>query len=89
MWYVTQKGENRMVLFLIDRNKDKSRWWTTNLYMAMAFRKKSAAEYSANRLKYGEIEVVGQDEAEYIDHQNTIHFAEADHPFSSDALGQY
>ena len=75
MFYVIKKGKNDLTLFLIDRTKSKSKWWTTDLIDAMCFKKESAARYSAARLKYGEIDVVSLEDARKIEDENDYNIA--------------
>ena len=88
-YYVVSDGKNGVNLFLIDRNKSKSAWWTPDLYNAIAFNKSSAAEYSAKRLIYRNARVISELEAKELEKDNMHILAELDdHPFSSEALGQ-
>lgn len=88
-YYVTTQGKNQVTLFLIDRKQNKKHWWTTSLINAMAFNKKSAAEYSAKRLIYKSPCVVDCKEAKILEKENDFICAMLEeHPFSSDALGQ-
>jgi hypothetical protein len=41
-------------LALVDRTKDKSRWWTQNSNLFMVFKKKEAADIQLSKLRYGE-----------------------------------
>lgn len=88
-YYVTTQGRDNITLFLVDRKKTKKHWWTMDLINAMAFRLRSAAEYSANRLKYKNPCVVDYNEAKKMEQDNTWNLNQLEvHPFSSDALGQ-
>ena len=51
-------------LALVDRSKTKKRWWTSDCpELIMKFRKKSAADYSAKRMRKNNARVVAFDEA--------------------------
>jgi len=77
-YIITRSGRNGETLFLVDRKKIKDRWWSTNLMDAIQFNKESAANYSANRLKYGNPEVLNWHEAVKADNDNTHIEAEID-----------
>ena len=88
-YYVTTQGRDNVTLFLVDRNKTKKHWWTMSLINAMEFKNKSAAEYSAIRLRYKYPRVVNYKEAKLLENENDFTCAILEeHPFSSDALGQ-
>lgn len=88
-YYVITQGRNNLTLFLVDRSRTKKHWWTTSLVDAMAFKKESAAEYSAKRLRYKNPCVVSYKEAIIIERENDFtNVMLEEHPFSSDALGQ-
>ena len=88
-YYVTTQGRNNTTLFLIDRSFNKNKWWTTSLLDAMAFKKESAAKYSARNLVYKNPEVLNYNEAKILENRNDYNSSMTEHPFSSDALGQY
>ncbi len=88
-YYVTTQGRNNLTLFLVDRRFTKKQWWTTDLSLAIEFRKRSAAEYSCKRLRYKDPCVVDSRTANQIAAENLHIECELDeHPFSSEALGQ-
>ena len=88
-YYVTTQGRNNTTLFLIDRSLNKNKWWTASLPDAMAFKKESAAKYSARKLIYKSPEVVNYNEARILENRNDYNSSMTEHPFSSEALGQY
>lgn len=45
-------------LFLVDRNKTKSFWWSHDVRFAMLFNSKKAALVIANKYKYNNVQVV-------------------------------
>jgi hypothetical protein len=80
-------------LFLVDRSACKSKWWTPTLGIAMVFEKESAANIQASKLRKNHPRVVSVGRAmemEKINEQVADRCAQFDdHPFSSDALGQW
>lgn len=44
-------------MFLVDRHKIKSMWWSPSSFLAMVFEKESAAKYQAKRYKYNNARV--------------------------------
>ena len=56
---------------------------------AMAFKKESAAKYSARKLIYKNPEVVNYNEAKILENRNDYNSSMIEHPFSSEAHGQY
>ena len=88
-YYVITQGRNNTTLFLIDRSFNKNKWWTTSLSDAMAFKKESAAYYSAKKLIYKSPEVVNYNEAKILENTNDFNICNEEHPFSSEGLGQY
>ena len=44
-------------MFLVDRHKTKSMWWSPSSFLAMVFEKESAAKYQAKRYKYNNARV--------------------------------
>lgn len=79
---VMRHGRGGFKLFLINRNITHKRWWTIDLSDAIQFNKKTAAEYSARHLRFGDPEVITYSEAK--EHEsNNIHIeAEQEHPFA-------
>lgn len=94
--YILRKISSDL-LFYVDRNKTKKYWWSYDLKYAMIFTSKLEAEKVMNRLKYGKFEVITLKEAkEKRAYKDEIHEKKVmkammydDHPFSSDALGQW
>ena len=80
-------------LFLVDRNKTKRKWWTTGLTQAIEFKKKDAADKAARKLIHNNARVVNKRTAVTLsgfnDRIESNRFIYDDHPFSSDALGQW
>lgn len=48
-WVLFMKSIDGTTVYLADRHKTKSQWWTTDVNKIMKFYKKSAAEYQRNR----------------------------------------
>jgi hypothetical protein len=69
-YYVVTKGRNKETLFLVNRNLTKTFWWSSDISVAMVFNKESAAQYSADRLKYRQPEVIDHEEAMNIERKN-------------------
>ena len=46
------------LMYLVDRSKTKSYWWSHDAYYAMVFEKKEAAEQQAKKYRYGKIKVM-------------------------------
>jgi hypothetical protein len=89
MYYVTTKGRGNVTLFLVDRRIFKDRWWVTDRDSAMAFKKYSAAQAQANKLRYKDPQVMGEHEAKEVSIENLQReILNEEHPFSSEALGQ-
>lgn len=89
MYYVTTQGRHNLTSFLIDRRVSKSSWWTLELDLAMAFRKKEAAKVQANKLTYKNPEVVDSTTAKYLEAENLSKIPDLEeYPYSSEALGQ-
>ena len=79
---VMRHGRGGFKLFLINRNITKKRWWTTDTSEAIQFRKKSAAEYSARHLRFGDPEVITFNEALEFEAENDHLEAGQEHPFA-------
>ncbi|MDD4972498.1 MAG: hypothetical protein PHT07_23960 [Paludibacter sp.] len=89
-YYVITQGRGNITLFLVDRHKTKRQWWCTDLSLAMAFDKYSAAQYSADRLRYKHPDVVDFETARELERENMHNeVINSEHPFSSEALGQW
>lgn len=88
-WFVTQDGKNDITLFLADRKKTRTQWWTSQLDLAMEFEKEESASVQLKKLRYNNPQVVNYENALEIYHSNQHHqIINEEHPFSSDALGQ-
>lgn len=84
-------GEDNMNLFLVDRNKNRSKWWTCDLDDAMIFRKQSAANIQAGKLRFKNPKVIPYAEARKMERSNAVNYSyeSQEHPFSSEGLGQW
>ncbi len=84
-------GRNNMNLFLVNRAKIKSRWWSYDWADAIQFQSKEAAQIQAKKLRYKQPTVITTNEAIKLTKENeeNYDYEEQEHPFSSDALGQY
>lgn len=98
MYVVVKNISGNKSLFLVDRNKDKTRWWSAMLKNAMIYTSKDAAEAKAASLKFGSFSVVDKELAirfenlncrEIQDREREFNPDNYEHPFSSDALGQW
>ena len=98
MWVVvsnSQYGDEK--LFLVDRTKVQKKWWTLNLNEAVRFKDRSQAEKQVSKLHLNSPEVISMGEAFKISEKNREiellrdleRSVYSDHPFSSDALGQW
>lgn len=98
MWVIvsdSQYGDEK--LFLVDRTKVRKKWWTLKLNEAVKFRDKSQAEKQISKIYLNRPKIVTLEEALSISDKNkqieTLQDLErsmySDHPFSSDALGQW
>ena len=87
-YIVMTQGRKSMFLFLVDRTRIKSRWWSYSVSDAMQFRKESAAKIQARKLVYKSPEVISYSEACRLERLNDMNYDYDEHPFSSEALGQ-
>lgn len=53
VYCVIRKGKNGEKLYLVDRGKTRTCWWTTDFDLAMKYEKYDAVEFACNRLKFG------------------------------------
>lgn len=90
-YVVMTHGRKGMFLFLVDRTKTKKRWWSYDWSDAMQFHKQSAAEIQSKKLRFKEPTVISINEAIRLSKENdrNYDYGAMEHPFSSDALGQY
>ncbi len=73
--------------FLIDRRKDKTRWWTRLLDLAMKFNNEKAAQTTANKLKFGSPKIVTLEEAQKcLDRDLELDGKQEYDPFDSEYL---
>ncbi len=94
--YILRKISNDL-LFYVDRAKTKRFWWSYDLKYAMIFTSKDAANSIKSKLNFGQFEVITLEDAKSLrlqkneNHKLMIASKELyeDHPFSSDALGQW
>lgn len=60
-YVITQRSRrNRKVMpfmYLVDRTRIKSMWWSPDAALAMVFEKQSAAEYQAKKYHYNNVKV--------------------------------
>ena len=60
-YVITQRSRrNRKVMpfmYLVDRTRIKSMWWSPDAALAMVFEKQSAAEYQARKYHYNNVKV--------------------------------
>lgn len=98
MYVVVKNITGNKSLFLVDRNKDKTRWWSVSAKNAIIYTSKDAAEAKAASLKFGSFSVVDKELAMRFENLNYSRFQYGErrfnpdnyeHPFSSDALGQW
>jgi hypothetical protein len=84
------EGKNGIFLFLVDRNKVKEKWWTTNLNQAIQFQKHTAAEIQAKKLNFGNPEVVNYDTALKLvmENERNYDYNKEEHIFSNEAFKQ-
>lgn len=88
-YYIVTKGRrDNQMLFLVDRNKTKSKWWTTILSQAIGFDKKSAAKVQLSKLVYNDPQIVDSRNTKSIERENEMNDYN-EHPFSSEGLGQW
>ena len=89
-YIIMTKGRNNMYLFLVDRKKIKTRWWSYDWADAIQFKKESAAIIQKNKLKYKSPEVIKITTAIQLSKENdrNINYNLYEHPFSSEDLGQ-
>ena len=71
-YFVTTKSRQTegVTLFLVNRNHTKTKWWTEVLDEAIHFRKKSAAEYSCNNLRFNDPNVIDLQNAIQMEQKN-------------------
>jgi len=99
--YVIRKISN-VCLFYVDRTKTIKFWWSYLLKYAMIFTSKEAAQKICDNLKYGKCVVITLREAKSLrqfaneKHEERVtnaklseDFEDQEHPFSSNALGQW
>ena len=89
LYVVTKQGGLDLTLFLIDRSKFKHRWWSINVDEAMVFHKKSAAEFFAEKLRYGKIDVLELEHTSQISRDQEPDIESEESPFSGEAIGQW
>jgi hypothetical protein len=89
-YIVMTEGRKNMFLFLVDRRKIKTRWWSYDFSDAFVFNLKSAAKNQAKKLIYKNPQVITVEEAKELSNKNDYNFDydALEHPFSSEALGQ-
>lgn len=88
-YVITCEGKGTYNLFLIDRSKNNTKWWTISLNEAFKYEKKEAAERQASKYLYKNPTVVSLEEAIKLEEHNEDLESQLDHPFSSDGLGQW
>lgn len=88
-YVITCEGKGTYNLFLIDRSKNNTKWWTTSLSDAFKYEKKEAAEKQASKYLYKNPTVVSLKEAVLLEKHNEELESDLDHPFSSEGLGQW
>lgn len=99
--YVIRKISSDL-LFYVDRNKTKRFWWSYNPKYALLFTSKEQAEKKVESLNYGKFEVITESEMHRLrdrkdqshndkirDFERNYDYHNDDHPFSSEALGQW
>lgn len=87
---------NTFSLFLADRSKTIQRWWTYKASEAFIYHSKEACEKKAKSLKFDShrYNVITEEEMRRLSDINALtkpyrQEFYGEHPFSSDALGQY
>jgi hypothetical protein len=90
-YYITcfVKGRD---LFLIDRNKCRTSWWTDTLSSAIGFFNKEKAELQCKKLRYNEPRVVTTEEAQELIRLGKVYGWASecdDHVYCSEGLGQW
>ncbi len=88
-YYIVTEGEDNMNLFLVDRTKVTTRWWSYNVDEAIEFKRIDVARSSLNRLQYKNPRILTKEEAIVLHNANEANTAGNDHIFSNEALGQY
>ena len=97
--YVIRKKSD-VLLFLVDRSKTQKFWWSYNPRYAFIFRDKQAAIDKAKSFRFGDFEVLSvQQMHDMRRREDDMHKAsqrargfdpdDYEHPFSSEALGQW
>lgn len=98
MYIVVKHIAGNRSLFLVDRNKDKTRWWSSGTENALVYTSKDAAEAKAASFKFGRVTAVDNELAIRFENLNRSKIKceynrfnpdNYEHPFSSDALGQW
>lgn len=51
---IQNSRKNKDIMFLVDRHKTKSMWWSPSSALAMMFEKESAAKLQAMKYRYNE-----------------------------------
>jgi hypothetical protein len=89
-YIIKTEGRKSMTLFLVDRSRIKSRWWSYDWKDAMKFNKLSAAKIQASKLMYKNPTVISLSTAIILSEENdrNYDYDVLEHPFSSEALGQ-
>jgi len=70
-------------IFLADRGKTKSKWWTLETLEAIIYKKKSAAEFALSRLHYNNPSIITYKQALQIEQEQTEY---NEHPHSEDGV---
>ena len=89
-YIVITEGRKNMTLFLVNRNIIKNKWWSTYWTDSFIFKKQSAAQIQANKLRFKSPRVITVEKAMLLSAENdrNWNYELEEHPFSSEALGQ-
>ena len=82
-FYIVSEGRSGQVIFLADRRKTNSQWWTSSTKKAMCFFHRSAVREALSKLLYNNPRIIEDVEAGRIERDNLLLILHDDvQPFS-------